>query len=81
MFSGASNAPGGITIDLRSLNSIELEKGEDGEVATTKVGSGLKWSEVYAVLEPLGRTVVGGRSSQIGVGGFLLGGSYPLFSP
>jgi FAD/FMN-containing dehydrogenase len=81
MFSGASNAPGGITIDLRSLNSIELEKGEDGEVAMTKVGSGLKWSEVYAVLEPLGRTVVGGRSSQIGVGGFLLGGSYPLFSP
>ena len=76
MFAGASNAPGGITIDLMSLNSIELEKDEDGEIATAKVGSGSKWSEVYATLEPLGRTVAGGRSSQIGVGGFLLGGSY-----
>ena len=70
MFAGASNAPGGITIDLRNLNGIELV--EDGE--TTLVGTGNRWRDVYAKLEPLNRVVVGGRDSEVGVGGFILGG-------
>jgi hypothetical protein len=31
---------------------------------------------VYKVLEPLGLTVVGGLVSDVGVGGFLLGGEF-----
>lgn len=70
MFPGASNAPSGITIDLRTLNAIV----PDEEGLTTRVGTGNRWIDVYKVLEPLNRTVVGGRSSQVGVGGFILGG-------
>ncbi|KAJ2916389.1 hypothetical protein MD484_g4063, partial [Candolleomyces efflorescens] len=39
-------------------------------------GTGLIWDEVYAALEPYGVTVVGGRNSGVGVGGFTLGGGY-----
>lgn len=74
MFAGASNAPSGITIDLRKLNAIELD--EDG--LTTRVGTGNRWIDVYKALQPLNRTVVGGRNSKVGVGGFILGGESPL---
>jgi FAD/FMN-containing dehydrogenase len=70
MFPGASNAPAGITIDLRNINAIE----PDEEGLTTRVGTGNRWSDVYKVLEPLNRTVVGSRNSRVGVGGFTLGG-------
>ena len=42
----------------------------------TRVGTGNKWIDVYSVLEPLGRTVAGGRNGDVGVGGFLLGGEF-----
>jgi FAD/FMN-containing dehydrogenase len=69
-FVGASNAPSGITIDLRKLNTIEIS--EDQE--TTIVGSGNRWKEVYEKLEPFNLTVAGGRNPDVGVGGFILGG-------
>ncbi|TRM63422.1 hypothetical protein BD626DRAFT_494316 [Schizophyllum amplum] len=40
------------------------------------VGAGLVWDDVYATLEPMGRMVVGGRVSGVGVAGFALGGGY-----
>lgn len=70
MFRGASNAPGGITIDLRDLNLVEIS--DDRQ--TTGVGPGNRWDDVYGKLEPLNLTVVGGRNDQVGVGGFTLGG-------
>jgi FAD/FMN-containing dehydrogenase len=72
MSAGASNAPLGVTIDLRCLNHIELAD----DHLTTSVGSGTRWGEVYRRLEPLNLTVVGGRDSQIGAGGFVLGDEY-----
>jgi FAD/FMN-containing dehydrogenase len=75
LFAGASNADGGITIDLRLLNEITiLPRGERDEREVTRVGTGNRWSDVYSKLEPLRKTVVGGRNSNVGVGGFLLGG-------
>jgi FAD/FMN-containing dehydrogenase len=70
MFEGASNIEGGITIDLVSLDGIELS--EDGETAS--IGPGNRWGKVYESLEERGRVVVGGRVSNVGVGGFMLGG-------
>jgi hypothetical protein len=70
MFSGASNAHQGITIDLRYLNDIEVAS----DHLTTFIGSGNKWKDVYEVLEPMGLAVLGGRDSTVGVGGFTLGG-------
>jgi FAD/FMN-containing dehydrogenase len=70
MFAGASNAIGGITIDLKYLNWIELS--EDQKAIS--IGPGNRWGDVYEKLEPQGLTVVGGRVSNVGVGGFMLGG-------
>ena len=72
MFAGASNAIGGITIDLKYLNSVQLSEDQ----ATASIGPGNRWREVYKVLEPEGLTVVGGRVSDVGVGGYILGGKF-----
>jgi hypothetical protein len=69
MFSGASNAQHGITMDLRNLNSLQVSD----DRLTTSVGTGTKWGEVYRELEPMNLTVSGGRDTQIGIGGFILG--------
>ncbi len=70
MFEGASNANGGITIDLVNLNALELSE----DMMTASVGPGQRWGKVYEFLEKQGRVVIGGRVSSVGVGGFLLGG-------
>ena len=46
----------------------------DADAGTATVGAGLIWDDVYAALEPLGRNVVGGRVTGVGVAGFSLGG-------
>jgi len=69
MFPGASNAHQGITMDLGNLNSLQVS----GDRLTTSVGTGTKWGEVYRELEPMNLTVSGGRDTQIGIGGFILG--------
>lgn len=69
IFSGASNARQGITIDLRHLNGIQVAE----DRLTTSVGSGNRWTNIYRKLEPMNLTVVGARDTQLGVGGFILG--------
>lgn len=76
-WAGASNIAGGVTLDLRRLNSIDLS--EDGE--TVRVGSGATWDAVYRKLDPLGRSVAGGRVAGVGVGGLTLGGGISHLSP
>ena len=46
----------------------------DSQTETVEVGAGVIWDKVYEVLEPLGRIVVGGRTTGVGVAGFTLGG-------
>jgi FAD/FMN-containing dehydrogenase len=70
-FKGASNAEGGVTIDLVRLNQIELS----ADKKSVFLGAGLRWAEVYSALEADGLTVLGGRVATVGVGGILLGGS------
>ena len=41
---------------------------------TVEIGAGLTWDQVYAVLEPTGVNVVGGRVPGVGVAGLTLGG-------
>jgi hypothetical protein len=83
---GMSNVEGGVTIDLKLLNQVEYlgpqdwdgtpsGKGQDSwEGHVTRVGPGNRWSRVYEVLEKHNVSVVGGRASTVGVGGFVLGG-------
>lgn len=76
MFTGGSNVPGGITIDLRNLNSLQIS--EDRKLAS--IGPGNRWEAVSDFLDPFNATVVGGRNSGVGVGGFLLGGGISFVS-
>ncbi|ETS77959.1 hypothetical protein PFICI_10021 [Pestalotiopsis fici W106-1] len=75
-YPGASNISDGVTLDLGLMNQTEYDA--DGQIA--KIGAGGRWHEVYTALEPFGVTVPGGRASQVGVAGFLLGGGNSFFS-
>jgi len=69
---GASNAPGGVTIDLSGIDDIDVSD----DLESVRIGTGNRWAGVYRKLEPLNRTVAGGRNSDVGVGGFVLGGQF-----
>ncbi|KAE9962605.1 hypothetical protein BLS_000124 [Venturia inaequalis] len=75
-FAGASNADGGITIDLVRLDVVGLA--EDKKSVT--VGAGNRWARVYRTLEEDDLTVVGGRVATVGVGGAILGGGISFFT-
>ena len=75
-FPGASNVDKGVTIDLRHLNDIKVST----DRKTVSVGPGNRWVDVSNVLDPLGLAVVGGRVSDVGVGGLILGGGISFFS-
>ncbi|THH28909.1 hypothetical protein EUX98_g5291 [Antrodiella citrinella] len=66
-----SSTPG-VQISMTRFNEIHYDTAKK----TADVGSGLTWDNVYAVLDPLGVNVVGGRATGIGVAGFTLGGGY-----
>lgn len=74
-FGGASNIQGGVTIDLVSLNQVEVFANK----TLTQVGAGNRWIDVYSKLDPMQLSVVGGRVADIGVGGLTLGGEMITF--
>lgn len=69
-FAGASSIQGGVTIDLNNLRTLEVSQ----DKATTYVGAGNRWGDVYRALSPSNLAVIGGRNADIGVGGLTLGG-------
>ncbi|KAK7942538.1 uncharacterized protein PG986_011651 [Apiospora aurea] len=73
----ASNINGGVTIDLRALNSISVNKDQ----SLALVGPGATWGAVYEHLDPLGLSVNGGRAAPVGIGGLTLGGGISYTSP
>ncbi|RAH68511.1 FAD-binding oxidoreductase [Aspergillus aculeatinus CBS 121060] len=75
--SGAAIANRGVTIDLRGLNSIDI----DSDTYTVQVGTGLTWNEVYQAVDGYDRVVIGGRTGSVGVGGLITGGGISAFSP
>ncbi|KAI2471612.1 putative oxidoreductase [Annulohypoxylon bovei var. microspora] len=76
-FARANSAPGGITVDLRSLNSVDLSD----DKSSVSVGAGATWDAVYGKLDPLVLSVTGGRVAGVGVGGLTLGGGISYFGP
>jgi FAD/FMN-containing dehydrogenase len=69
---GASSIEDGLLIDMSRITSVALSADE----SIAGIGAGARWIDVYEALEERGLTVVGGRSSTVGVGGFTLGGIY-----
>lgn len=68
---GAASSPGGVTIDLRGLDSVELS----ADRSTVSVGAGATWYLVYDKLDRLGMSVAGG----VGVSGLTLDGGLLYF--
>jgi len=75
-WAGSNNIDHGITIDLGLIHTTTFNA--DTEIAS--VGSGSRWAEVYAALEPYGVTVAGGRTGTVGVAGFLMGGGNSFYT-
>ncbi|KAK5168147.1 uncharacterized protein LTR77_006715 [Saxophila tyrrhenica] len=74
---GFANIDNGVTIDVTGMSSVKTN--EDHSVAS--VGAGASWLDAYAYLDPLGKSVAGGRNGAVGVGGLTLGGGISYFSP
>ncbi|KAK4500048.1 hypothetical protein PRZ48_008234 [Zasmidium cellare] len=75
LFTGAANIDGGVTVDMRQLNSVTLSS--DGKTAT--IGAGAAFTDVYPQLDEHNVTVVGGRVTGIAAGGYVSGGGASLF--
>jgi FAD/FMN-containing dehydrogenase len=75
-FVGANTIEKGVTIDLINLSDVKLVKNN----AELQVGGGAKWGQVYPVLDSKNLRVIGGRASDVGVGGLTTGGGISFFS-
>ncbi|KAH6997370.1 hypothetical protein EDB80DRAFT_814593 [Ilyonectria destructans] len=71
-FSSASSVEEGLVIDMKSLNSVEVDK----ENMRVTIGGGCLWGDVYTILRDHGLECVGGGVHVVGVGGHLTGGGY-----
>ncbi|KAK8016706.1 hypothetical protein PG993_014895 [Apiospora rasikravindrae] len=70
LWSGAANMDGGVTVDMRAMNSLVVSPDQK----MVSLGAGGKWSDMYPQLVPYNLTIAGGRVPGIGVAGFALGG-------
>ncbi|EGX91944.1 FAD-binding, type 2 [Cordyceps militaris CM01] len=74
---GWSSVSGGVLVAFRP-NFQTAQPAADGK--TVVIGAGCKWEDVYGVLQPLGKTVTGGRLGDVGTTGLLLGGGLSYLS-
>ncbi|KAJ5635607.1 FAD-binding domain-containing protein [Penicillium longicatenatum] len=76
-YAGAANIDKGITLDLSLMNEVKLS----ADRKTVELGPGGKWRKVWKALDPYNVTVTGGRDSDVGIGGYLLGGGLSYLGP
>jgi len=62
----------GVLINLGNLKNLNIA----ADLKSVSVGSGARWGDVYAYLDPYGISAAGGHNPPVGVGGLLLGGEY-----
>ncbi|KAH7064486.1 hypothetical protein BKA63DRAFT_174214 [Paraphoma chrysanthemicola] len=76
LWGGAANAPGAVTVDMRSFESFSLSA--DNKVAS--IGGGSNFATVYPQANAHNVTVIGGRVPGVAAGGFLSGGGKNFWS-
>ena len=69
-WAGSSSSNGSVTIDFSNMKNVTV----NGNQSVVSVGPGARWSDVYAVLDPLHLGTPGGRVADVGVAGLTLGG-------
>ncbi|KAH8704422.1 hypothetical protein GQ44DRAFT_664060 [Phaeosphaeriaceae sp. PMI808] len=74
---GFNNIQNGVTIDMRSIKSVEISKGDE----VIRVGAGALSQDAYDAAEKRNLTVLAGRIGVVGLGGFLTGGGISFYSP
>jgi FAD/FMN-containing dehydrogenase len=67
---GAGSVDGGMVIDMRRMNAVEI----DPEARIARVGGGATWGDFDRAGQPHGLMTTGGRVSTTGVAGLTLGG-------
>ncbi len=67
---GASSTDGGIVVDMRRMNAVEVDPGAQ----TATVAGGATWSDFDGAAQAHGLATTGGRVSTTGVAGLTLGG-------
>src|SRR6266511_1072056 len=67
---GTSATEGGIVIDLRRMNHVDI----DPDARTARVEGGATWSHFDRTSQPYNLATTGGRFSSTGVAGLTLGG-------
>jgi FAD/FMN-containing dehydrogenase len=67
---GSNGIADGVTVDLGYMNSTSYNP-DSGIVS---IQPGARWGSVYEALDQYNVTVVGARTSVVGVGGFTTGG-------
>ena len=69
---GSANIEGGVTMDMRALNHVAVDESK----MIVSVGAGARWQDVYPLLDAKNLSVAGGRLSNVGVAGLILGGPF-----
>ncbi|KAI0140543.1 FAD-binding domain-containing protein [Xylariaceae sp. FL1272] len=70
----ASVGSDGVLIDLQDLKYLSIDA-----IDTLSAGPGHRWIDLYDFSDERNRTVKGGRTADVGIPGFLLGGGMPYF--
>lgn len=60
----------GFQFDLANLNHVEIAE----DRSSVRVGPGVRWGDLFKILEPHGVIAAGGRDYGVGVPGFIFGG-------
>ncbi|KAI1741698.1 FAD binding domain-containing protein [Xylaria scruposa] len=76
VFPGANSVRNGITVDLGYMNITTY----NAEQKTASIQPGSRWKQVFETLAEYGVVVTGGRDSDVGAGGFILGGGNSFWS-
>ena len=69
---GCANIQDGLTLDLSTLTGIQVQP----EKECVRIAAGERWGAVYDKLIPHGLAVTAGRSSNGGIGGLALQGTF-----
>jgi FAD/FMN-containing dehydrogenase len=70
---GFSSTEGGLVIDLRHMNTVEVI---DKDAGIVKIGTGAIWGDVAKKLGEYNLAISSGDTSTVGVGGLTLGGGF-----